>query len=89
MHSNFSRRRIPEYPTLQKEFNMVNQDPNAVPDADAAILAALLRLAAKSHGGVVVQGELLKIKTELIGDQKYWVPFGQRISQIKKLAGLE
>lgn len=68
---------------------MVNQDPKAIPDADAAIIAALLRLAVKNYGKLAVQDELLKIKIDSLGDRNYSDPFGNRISQIKQLAGLE
>lgn len=68
---------------------MVNQDQKAIPDADAAVIAALLRLAVKNYGKLAVQEELLEIKIDLLGDRNYWDPFGKRISQIKQLADLE
>lgn len=68
---------------------MIGEDPKAVQDADAAIIAALLRLAVKSYGKLAVQDELLKIEIDLLGDRNYSDPFGNRISQVKQLAGLE
>lgn len=68
---------------------MVDQDPAAVPDADAAMLAALLKLAVKASSKLAVQEELVKIEHDLVAKPGYSIPFGQRIAQIKGLAGLE
>jgi hypothetical protein len=68
---------------------MVDQDPKAVPDADAEVLAALLRLAVKSSGRQAVQEEIARIPNDPSASPNYSVPFGARITQIKKAAGLE
>jgi hypothetical protein len=68
---------------------MVDQDPKAVPDADAEVLAALLRLAVKDYGIDAVQEEFGKMDFRPSAAPNYGVPFGARITQIKKAAGLE
>lgn len=68
---------------------MVDQDPKAVPDADAEVLAALLRLAVKDYGIDAVLEEFGKMDVRHSAAPNYGVPFGARISQIKKKAGLE
>lgn len=68
---------------------MVNENPTATTDADAAILAALIRLAIQASDKFTVQTELGKIKHDLLAKPEYSIPFGQRITQIKNLAGLE
>lgn len=68
---------------------MVDQGPTAVPDADAAMIAALLRLAVQASSKLAVQEELFKIKHDLLAKPEYSIPFEQRIAQIKSLAGLE
>ncbi len=68
---------------------MTHEDPKAAQDADAEILAALLRLACHQHGKLAVQLELGKMKHDLQADQSYSVPFSRRLRHIKKLANLE
>lgn len=68
---------------------MFDDNSKAVIDADAQVLATLLRLAVKSEGKLVVQEELSKIRHDLAGDPNYWVPFGKRIAQITGAAGLD
>ncbi len=68
---------------------MFDDDPKAASDADALILAALLRLAVKSEGKLAVQDELGKIRLDLLTDRKYADPFWARIRQIKEAASLE
>lgn len=68
---------------------MTHEDPKAAQDADAEILAALLRLACHQHGKLAVQLELGKMKHDLQADQSYSVPFSRRLRNIKKLANLE
>lgn len=67
---------------------MVDQDPKAVPDADAEVLAALLRLAVKDYGIAAVHEELGKMDVRPSAAPNYGTPFGARITQIKKAAGL-
>lgn len=68
---------------------MVNEDPTATADADAAILAALIRLAIQASDKLTVQMELGKIKHDLLAKPEYSIPFGHRITQVKGLAELE
>ena len=68
---------------------MINQKPTATADADAAILAALIRLAIQVSDKSAVQMELGKIKHDLLDKPEYSIPFGHRIRQVKDLAGLD
>lgn len=71
------------------ENDVTHEDPKGAQDADAEILAALLRLACHQHGKLAVQMELGKIKHNPQTEQSYSIPFSRRMRHIKKLADLE
>lgn len=69
---------------------MKEESLKAVQDADAEVLAVLIRLAMNHHSKLAIQEEFSKAhqSVSITTHQDYSIPFGKRLTEIQRRAGL-